>query len=186
MKIVLTAKSSAGKDSVVNKLKEQYHVPTSFTTRPKRDYEQDGKDYHFIDNNKFKELQNNDSILEYREYHTMFNGKPEVWYYGLSKGALSDTKTNLVIVDIVGLRQLKEIFTDEELISIYIYVDDIERKTRAMKRGTFCETEWNRRLEDDKSLYTNYVINTEIDYVVENINLDDTIKEIQEIIKSEL
>ena len=55
-----------------------------------------------------------------------------------------------------------------------------------MKRGSFCEIEWARRLEDDNRLYTNFVINTEIDYVVENNNLDDTVKEILEIIESEL
>ena len=186
MKIfVITAPSSAGKDSIVNKLKHKYHVPTSFTTRPKRDYEIDGKDYHFITKEEFLGMEINNEILEYREYHTLLNGKPDIWYYGLSKDSLSDD-INVIILDLQGLRQLKEIFDESELTSIYIYVDDNERKNRAMKRGSFCEVEWIRRLEDDNRLYTNYVINTEIDYVVENNNLDNTVKEILEIIESEL
>lgn len=182
---VITAPSSAGKDSIVNKLKHKYHVPTSFTTRPKRDYEVDGKDYHFITKEDFYFKFNNNEILEYREYHTLLNGEPDTWYYGLDDDSLSDN-INVVIVDLQGLRQLKEIFVESELTSIYIYIDDNERKNRAMKRGSFCEVEWIRRLEDDNRLYTNYVINTEIDYVVENNNLDDTVKEILEIIESEL
>ena len=186
MKIfVITAPSSAGKDSIVNKLKHKYHVPTSFTTRPKRDYEIDGKDYHFITKEEFYFKFNNNEILEHREYHTLLNGEPDTWYYGLSKDSLSDD-INVIIVDLQGLRQLKEIFDKDILTSIYIYVDDNERKNRAMKRGSFCEVEWIRRLEDDNRLYTNYVINTEIDYVVENNNLDNTVKEILEIIESEL
>lgn len=186
MKIfVITAPSSAGKDSIANKLKDKFHVSTSFTTRPKRDYEVDGKDYHFITKEEFLGMKNNNEILEYREYHTLLNGKPDTWYYGLTDNSLSDD-INVVIVELQGLRQLKEIFVESELTSIYIYVDDNERKNRAMKRGSFCEVEWIRRLEDDNRLYTNYVINTEIDYVVENNNLDDTVKEILEIIESEL
>ena len=186
MKIfVITAPSSAGKDSIGNKLKHKYHVPTSFTTRPKRDYEVDGKDYHLITKEDFYFKFNNNEILEHREYNTLLNGEPDTWYYGLSKDSLSDD-INVIIVDLQGLRQLKEIFVESELTSIYIYVDDNERKNRAMKRGSFCEVEWARRLEDDNRLYTNYVINTEIDYVVENNNLDNTVKEILEIIESEL
>ena len=182
---VITAPSSAGKDSIVNELKDKYHVPTSFTTRPKRDYEIDGKDYHFITKEEFYFKFNNNEILEHREYNTLLNGKPDTWYYGLTDNSLSDD-INVIIVDLQGLRQLKEIFVESELTSIYIYVDDNERKNRAMKRGSFCEVEWARRLEDDNRLYTNYVINTEIDYVVENNNLDNTVKEILEIIESEL
>jgi guanylate kinase len=186
MKIfVITAPSGAGKDSIVNELKEKYHVPTSFTTRPKRVYEVDGKDYHFITKEEFYFKFNNNEILEHREYNTLLNGKPDTWYYGLSKDSLSDD-INVIIVDLQGLRQLKEIFDEDILTSIYIYVDDNERKNRAMKRGSFCEVEWNRRLEDDNRLYTSFVINTEIDYVVENNNLDNTVKEILEIIESEL
>ena len=85
MKIfVITAPSSAGKDSIVNKLKHKYHVPTSFTTRPKRDYEVDGKDYHFITKEDFLGMEINNEILEYREYHTLLNGEPDTWYYGLT------------------------------------------------------------------------------------------------------
>ena len=68
MKIfVITAPSSAGKDSIVNKLKHKFHVPTSFTTRPKRDYEIDGKDYHFITKEEFYFKFNNNVYCYYKK-----------------------------------------------------------------------------------------------------------------------
>ena len=183
--IVLTAPSSAGKDSIANELKSIFHVPISFTTRPKRDYEVDGTDYHFITKNEFLTKLNNNEILEYREYHTLLNGNPDIWYYGLTKDSLSDD-INVVILDLQGLRQLKEIFNASELTSIYLHVDDNERKQRAMKRGSYCEVEWARRLEDDKRLYTKDAINNEMDYIIENINLTDTINDILDVIGMEL
>lgn len=57
--IAIFGKSGAGKDALQNlliKLHPNFNKIVSFTTRPKRDNEIEGRDYFFIDNNKFISL----------------------------------------------------------------------------------------------------------------------------------
>lgn len=154
--IVLLSPSSAGKDTILKKLINNYNYfnftnLVSHTTRPKRDYECNGKDYYFTNKDNFNKIK----MIEKREYNTLYNGKSDVWYYGLSEMELHDKLDSgnipIVILDYHGLHEFKEYCSknDIEVIPFYIQVNPIVRFYRCIKRGNFSLIEYTRRFIDD-------------------------------------
>lgn len=181
--IVLCGFSGCGKDTILNNLTATLNINplVSHTTRPIRKNETNGKDYHFISKDEFLQMKNNNDFIETREYHTLLNNVSDVWYYGLSKKSIDlSKKTYITVLDIQGLNQLKEYFPNE-IISIFIDVDEHIRKERAMSRGSFDETEWNRRYKDDVEKFSDY--NKYVDFVVKNEKLETCKNEILEFLK---
>lgn len=176
--IILCGFSSSGKDTIAKIFETQYNYNfvVSTTTRPIRNGESDRNPYNFINNDGFEKLISNNELIEYREYHTLVQNKPETWYYGVEKSEILSDKKYVVVLDIVGLLGFKEHFKDR-VISFFIDVDDQVRKNRCILRGDFNEFEWNRRLSDDKEKFTKDVINKEIDYVIDGDNKTDKIVE---------
>src|SRR5437667_5257075 len=76
---VLSAPSGTGKDTVIHALKQQgmdlYVVP-SVTTRAPRPGESEGSPYHFISQEKFQQLVEQDELLEYANVHGNWYGQP--------------------------------------------------------------------------------------------------------------
>ena len=187
--IVICGFSGAGKDAISNLLKERdnYNFVTSITTRPMREYESEGKPYYFLTmNENFEELIKEDKLIEYRTYNTLFNNEPRTYYYGVEKSEIEDNKKYVVVLDVWGLCEFKKYFKDR-VISIYIDVDSDEREKRARLRGSFCEKEWQRRLNDDKRIFSSETFIDNIDYIVENNtkNIEDCYNKIKNILKGE-
>lgn len=150
---VLIGKSSSGKDTLANNLREcgNLSMCISTTSRPARINEIDKVHYNFVSKNDFISKIQNNEMIEYRSYNTELNGKSDIWYYGTE---LKSLKNNLVLVlDIDGLIELKNKLINYKIISIYLDCSDDVRKERAIERGTFCEIEWNRRLIDDNEKF---------------------------------
>ena len=153
---LIMGKSGAGKDTLLkniintNKYKlesEQVTPIVSYTTRPMREGEIDGVDYNFISKDEFLKLIKSKKLTEYRTYNTMYNNKLDTWYYGTP--LITDPDKNYVIVvDIEGAMTFIKKYKNK-CTGIYIHVDDDIRRERAVERGSFDETEWNRRLKDD-------------------------------------
>ena len=124
----ILGKASVGKDSLVSYLSEEtgYPIALSFTTRPMRKNEVQGREYDFISKEKFDWLSENNHLVEYTEY-TVANG--ETWYYGLTREQLEQSEYVLAIVNPHGFRQLKEVYGDK-VCSIQI---DADAKTRIMR-----------------------------------------------------
>jgi guanylate kinase len=93
---------------VLNLLKSDFNTLISCTTRPIRENEVQGTEYHFITNEDFHHLINDGSFIEYREYKTTFNNKKEKWYYGTLKTDIEEDKRYIVILDIDGLETIEE------------------------------------------------------------------------------
>ncbi len=146
-------KSGAGKDTFLNKMVKCGIKPIiSYTTRPMRTGEVDGKDYNFVSNEEFDKIYQEGGMFETRAYKTLFNGVKDVWNYGSPK---VDPKDDYVaVVDINGAKSYIKTYGPDNINIIYVYVNDEERKRRAIMRGTFSEEEWNRRLEDDKQKFS--------------------------------
>lgn len=124
----LFGESGAGKDTIQRWVVS--HIPNtkgivSCTTRPKRDYENDGKDYHFLTPDRFAEKILDGSMLE----ATSFND----WHYGTSLDELDPDKINIGVFNIQGIECLLE---DPRLyvIPVYVFVKDKERLIRALNR----------------------------------------------------
>ncbi len=99
--LVLSGPSGAGKSSLINEIKDDigdYYFSISTTTRPMREGEEEGVDYHFVDQDEFKRDIEEDHFLEYALVHGN--------YYGTSlkpvKNALADGKLVIFDIDVQG------------------------------------------------------------------------------------
>src|SRR2546428_149683 len=76
---VLSAPSGTGKDTVIHALKQQgmdFYVVPSVTTRAPRPGESEGNPYHFISEEKFKQMVDKGEFLEYANVHGNWYGQP--------------------------------------------------------------------------------------------------------------
>jgi guanylate kinase len=144
--IIISAPSGAGKTSIVRHLLTT-QLPLAFsvsaTSRPKRDYEIDGKDYYFIPISEFKQRIKNGDFLEWEEvYKDQFYGSlkceiERIWSIG--KHVLFD-------VDVVGALNIKKTYGDDAL-SIFIKPPHKETlKERLHCRGTEDEQSLEKRI----------------------------------------
>ena len=86
------------------------------------------------------------------------------------------------MLDIQGLKDLRSYFPNETIIGIYLHCPSSLRTERAKSRGSFCEIEWNRRLEADKADFQN--VYQEVDYVLNSSkNIDELLIDIKDILK---
>jgi len=183
--VVLSGFSSSGKDTAARILEKEhgYNFVVSTTTRPIRPGESDRNPYNFVTNNEFEKLISDNKLIEYREYNTLVNNIPAKWYYGVETKEVDPNKKYVVVLDIVGLRGFSEHFGDS-VISFFLEVSDDVRKERCLLRGDFDETEWNRRLEDDKNRFTDDIINNEIHFVVNSEREpNDVVRSILNVLK---
>ncbi len=152
---ILFGKSASGKDSLLKKMVSDGYEPiVSYTTRPMRTGEIDGVDYHFIDKKTFDEYTRNGVIFESRSYDTLVEGKRDRWYYG-SPSLDVNSADYVGILDIDGVKSYLQHYGADNIIPAYVMVSDEDaRKKRAQERGSFDETEWNRRFLDDQSKFS--------------------------------
>lgn len=165
--VILCGKSSSGKDTIARMLEKDhgYNFVISTTTRPIRPGESEKNPYYFVDNLDFQKLIENEELIEYREYNTLVNNVPDIWYYGVEKKEIDPNKKYVVVLDIVGLREFKKVYHNK-VVSFFINANDEIRKERCISRGDFNESEWNRRVEDDRKVFSYEVITYETDYIV--------------------
>ena len=152
--IVITGKSSSGKDSLQNHLVGNYDFINlvSHTTRPPRPNESNGYDYYFINKEDFINMNNKDLFIETREYKVNTENGNDIWYYGLSKSELDITTilNKIVMLDLKGMKELAEYIGRENLFVVYLYCDSDIRINRMTKRGGMTDQEISRRFKSDE------------------------------------
>lgn len=158
-------KSGAGKDTLTRALAHSLpnsEMIVSCTTRPIRDNEQNGVDYHFLTYDDFAEQINNGKMIE----ATIFNE----WCYGTSIDNLSQNKINIGVYNPQGVELLQSLDNIETYV-IYLNVKDKIRLLRCLERE---EEPWVdeiiRRYGTDKEDFA------EIDEMVKNGNSQGSIK----------
>ena len=129
-------KSSSGKDSIYHEIMEKgalgFKPIIPYTTRPIRDGEQDGREYHFCTEDTVQRLQDAGRIMELRAYNTVYG----VWkYFTVDDEQINLNKYNyLYIVTLEGYTKIQEYFGADRVVPIYIEVEDGERLMRAIAR----------------------------------------------------
>ena len=131
----LMGKSSSGKDSIFKKIKERIPELKNiilYTTRPIRKGEQNGVEYHFVDENKLQELEKRGCVIEQRAYQT----KHGIWkYFTADDGQVDLSKYSyLVIGTLVSYQEMCKYFGKENMIPLYVEVEDGLRLSRALER----------------------------------------------------
>lgn len=179
---ILVGKSGSGKDHILNALVSKYgfNPLTSHTTRPKRPNEKEGLEYNFILEEDFLQMIRENKFIEYRTYDTLVNNIPEKWFYGLSKQELDYSKHHVVILDIQGARDFIRWHGAEKCNVLFINCASDIRRSRAKARGGYDETEFNRRLEDDRDKFDIVKYYEIIDTVIEN---NGTLEELDSKVK---
>lgn len=154
--VILVGESASGKSTIEKELANKYHFNkiVTYTTRPPREGEVDGVDYHFITKSQFRRLKLQGFFCETATY----NG----WYYGTAKKDCKDD--SIIVATPHGLRQLKN-NTDLHIISFYINVPRRDRLIKILQRGDDIEEAYRRSLSD-VGQYDG--IEDEVDFVVRN------------------
>ncbi len=183
--------SSSGKDTIFKKIKKLFpelKEITLYTNRPIRENEKDGIDYNFVSLDKLKEMEKNNEILEKREYNTVHG----LWVYATAKTNIDLENNNYICINtLAGYESLKEYYQDN-IIPIYIYVEDGIRLTRALEREKLEDNpkyaEMCRRyLADNNDFNIDRLLDLEIDKIYDNSkDIEACINEISNTINKEL
>lgn len=132
----IIGKSSTGKDTIYRFLLEQKELKlkkiVTYTTRPMRAGEQDGVEYSFCDDKRAEELEAAGKVIELRAYHTIYG----VWkYFTVDDGQIDFGKESSIVTSTVEqYLKLREYYGKENVVPIYIEVEDGERLERAIAR----------------------------------------------------
>ena len=178
---ILSSPSGAGKTTLTKKIAENnknFIISVSHTTRQPRPNEVDGKDYHFVDIEKFKTLIQDNSFYEHAK---IFNN-----HYGTLKEPvlknLSEGKDVLFDIDWQGTQQLKKI-KNLNLVTFFILPPNIETlKKRLLNRHQGQEKLILQRMNKFNEEISHW---NEYNYIVTNDDLDICYNKILNIIVAE-
>ena len=177
---IVSAPSGSGKSTLVNELfKVVKHLDfsISYTTRPPRGSEQNGKEYFFVTKEQFEAMIKADEFLEYAN---VFG-----YYYGTAKRFLRDAEARgndlLLDIDVQGAQQVKKRIPDAA--SIFILPPDREKlEWRLRNRGLDSEEVIRRRLDTARREIENY---SKYDYILVNERLERATDELKSIVLAE-
>ena len=132
----IIGKSSTGKDTIYKELYEKKDLKLNplvmYTTRPIREKEVDGREYHFVDDTVLKQLEQDGKVIEKRAYHTIHG----VWTYFTVDNDKLDLKNQdyLAIGTLESYEKIRTYYGDGKVVPLYIEVEDGLRLERALER----------------------------------------------------
>lgn len=130
----LMGKSASGKDTIYKKIKEtmpELKTIVIYTTRPIREGETEGVEYHFVDEKKLQEFQEAGKVIELREYNTVHG----IWkYFTVNDGQFDADDNYIAIGTLESYKGMREHLGADKLVPIYIEVEDGVRLERALAR----------------------------------------------------
>ena len=179
--LVLSSPSGAGKTTIAQRLlkaDKNVRMSVSVTTRPQRENELPGKDYHFVNTKTFQEMQKNGELLEYATVFGHFYGTPREKVEELLAGG------NDIVFDIdwQGAQQIAEKAQDD-VVKIFILPPSTKELERRLKnRAQDSEDVVATRMKNSASEITHWA---EYDYVLINQTLDHTMKQVLTILSAE-
>ena len=181
MLVILSGVAGAGKDTVKNEvIKRMENVVSipSITDRPIRPGDVPGETYIFVDTNEFKKMIENDELFEFDIHHNHYYGVPKKYL----REKIGQGKIVIKDVDVNGTENLVKILKDEmKVITIFLRVSKEELRNRLENRVD--KPDKNEielrlsRFDFEESKMHNY------DYVIENVNQEETVQKVMEIIK---
>ena len=132
----IMGKSASGKDTIFRRLTEDERLSLKkvvpYTTRPSRKGEENGRDYYFVSEDKYEKMCRERRIIERRTYQTV-NGP---WhYFTADDGQIDLSKGSYIIIcTLEAYVQICRYYGKENVIAIYIEVEDAVRLERAFLR----------------------------------------------------
>ena len=177
---VISGPSGAGKSTVVFKAmegREDYCFSTSVTTRKPRPGEVNGREYFFIDRDRFSEMVLRDELLEYAEYVSNSYGTPRAYV----EEQLDAGFDVILDIEIQGARQVHEKMP--EAVMIFIAPPTLEElERRLVNRGTDTAEAIRGRLARARQEYAEADFYS---YIIVNDDADTAAAELASIITAE-
>ena len=180
--VILSSPSGAGKTTLVKLLSKNknFNISISHTTRKPRINEVHGKDYHFVNNEEFKNLIKKDEFLEYAKVFKHFYGSTKTPVIN----NLKNGKNVIFDIDWQGAEQIKNKKLTYKLMTFFVLPPSKEvlfnrLSNRDMKDKLIVE-ERMKVFNKDIQHWKNY------DYVVINDNLQDCFNQICNLFDSEI
>ena len=191
---LLMGKSSSGKDTIYRELMRKKDMRlkkvVSYTTRPMREGETDGVQYLFKNEEEYRQLKEDNKIIEERAYNT----KCGVWRYFTADDGQIDLSDGdyLIIGTLESYCYIRDYFGKENVVPVYIDTNARTRLERAMHREDKQENprydEMCRRfLADEEDFSETKLSEAKIEKRFENnAEIEDCIKEITEYIAQKI
>ena len=157
-------------------MKKNFWLSISATTREPREGEKEGENYYFLNQEKFKEMIEQNLFLEWAQFAGNYYGTP----LASVKEKIKKGFTVLLEIEVEGAKQIKEKFPNS--LSIFLLPPDkAELERRIRKRGTENEESIKTRLSR-----ANYEISAsnQFDFALTNQNVNETAMRIIQLIKT--
>ena len=179
--IVISGPSGAGKDTVIQRMKERnlpIHFVVTAATRPPRPNEVHGTDYFFYSHDEFAEMIEKGELLEYAIVYNDYKGIPKAQV----RDALASGKDVVMRLDVQGAATIHRLCPDALMIFLTVSEEDMIR--RLQERNTESPEGLKLRIATARQEMTQ--IDT-FEYVVINreFHLDETVDTIVSIITAE-
>lgn len=176
---IVTAPSGAGKTTLVRGLLERdpkVQLSISFTTRDPRPGEQDGREYNFVDVERFRALRDRGEFLEWAEVHGNYYATSRVWI----KEQIAAGRDILLEIDWQGAQQVRKVFADA--VGVFILPPSLEElENRLRGRGTDSDAVISRRLLAARGEMRHV---GEFDYVIINNDLQTAVNDLVAVVRA--
>ncbi len=186
----LMGKSASGKDYVYRTLLAQDDINLKrivpYTTRPIRINETDGENYFFCTDGEAEEMARAGQVIEMRAYDTACG----IWKYFTADDGQIDLERDdyLMIGTLESYGKIRDYFRAENVVPVYIWVEDGERLSRALRRERKQEqpkyAEMCRRfLADEQDFSGENLRNAGISRMFENIEKEQIVDDVRAYIE---
>ncbi|XP_064598262.1 uncharacterized protein LOC135464694 isoform X2 [Liolophura sinensis] len=183
--VVISGPSGGGKSTLLARLFKEFEdcfaFSVSHTTRQPRKGEENGKAYHFVTKEEFKEIIKKNDFLE----HAEFSGN----MYGTSKQSVKDIQQTgricILDVEINGVKSIKK----TDLNARYIFVKPPNMETLAQRlegRGTETEDSLKKRLASAQEALDFAEQPGSYDHIIVNDDLESAYKQLKDILAEDI
>lgn len=180
--MVVSGPSGSGKTSLCKALLErepQARFSVSYTTRSKRNGEQEGKDYHFVDQPTFRRMIEQKQLAEWAEIYGQLYGTSAAWLR-----SQMDLGIDVILdIDYQGAYQVRERLSEDSPVLVFVIPPSFDvLKERLASRGTETETRIRTRLETAEEELKHVHL---YDYIVINDAFDRAVTDLASILHAE-
>lgn len=186
---VFMGKSASGKDTLYREILKQNPAVMPvipYTTRPVRAGEIQGKEYHFVTEAMMRQMESMGKIVERRCYETV---RGDWYYFTAEDGQIDFEKGNYALISTLkGYEKIRDFYGGENVVPIYIEVEDFTRLRRSLERERKqknpCASEVCRRfLADEEDFSEEKLKAAGVDKRIVNESLSEAICQIEGILK---
>lgn len=186
----MMGKSSSGKDTLYREVMKRFPglcKVVSYTTRPMREGESSGVQYHFVDESELNRLEAEGKVIELRAYDTIHG----IWKYFTVDDGQIDLYHNsyLMIGTLESYEKMQMYYGAGRVVPIYIEIDDGIRLERALKRERSqtrpkYKEMCRRFLADEEDFCEENLMRLGIDKRFENTDMETCLAKIAEEIQN--